>query len=321
MEQIQSLLDPVKDEDSRVKVLTNNLAKDAAIHIEPATEDEYTVSIEARQGKNPLEHKEDQKAIKNILEQVKQADDARLAQIAQQREAFKKKMAHPLLREDERTALEAQLEAFEKNLKDTLMTESDQQNSRLKSALEHRRMKRRDLFNQISEERQSKVLHTFQTRANNKVNMVLNQGAARDLALRLQNGFEKHEFMQVTENYLEAKGMREYTDLVNALFEERTRALRGYIFELMTQKQTEYRLLQEEFEPQRQFLRNKKAKGLLDEEKFKIVIDRLNDEQTEREHDVDLEYSEKEAALREELEKCRIDAECEQKKLLKDRQT
>lgn len=74
--------------------------------------------------------------------------------------------------------------------------------------------------------------------------------------------------MQVTENYLDNKNMKELVDLMNALFEERTKALRGYIFELMTQKQTEYRLLQEEYEPQREFLRRKKAKGLLTEEQF-----------------------------------------------------
>jgi len=234
---------------------------------------------------------------------------------------LKVKLDHPLLDDDERTRINAQIEAYEKQLSDNLRTESDQQSSRLKRALEESRGKRKDLFNQISEDRQNKVLDNFRSRANNKVNIALNEGAARDLSLRLQNGFEKHEFMQVTENYLDMKNEKEYIDLSNALFEERTRALRGYIFELMTQKQTEYRLLQEEYEPQREFLRNKKQCGLITEEQFNTLIDRLNDEQTERESDVDLEFSEKENILKEELEKCRIDAEVEQKKLLKDRQT
>lgn len=108
---------------------------------------------------------------------------------------------------------------------------------------------------------------------------------------------------------------------MNSLFEEKTNSIRAYIFELMNEKQADLNTVRQEFEPQREFLRQKKAKGLLTEEEFRAALDRLHEEQTERENDVELEYSEKETRLNEEIEKVQIEAENEQKKLLKDRQT
>lgn len=51
MEQIQSLLNPVKDETNRVKYLTNNLAKDVAILKDTPADDEYEDSAEAQKAK------------------------------------------------------------------------------------------------------------------------------------------------------------------------------------------------------------------------------------------------------------------------------
>jgi hypothetical protein len=50
-------------------------------------------------------------------------------------------------------------------------------------------------------------------------------------------------------------------------------------------------------------------------------MDRLSNELTEKKMDVEIEYSEKEKQLREDLEKIKLEAEAEQKKILKDRQT
>jgi len=50
-------------------------------------------------------------------------------------------------------------------------------------------------------------------------------------------------------------------------------------------------------------------------------MERLNAEMAERKMDLDIEYSDKEKAVTEELEKIKLDAETEQKKILKDRQT
>lgn len=50
-------------------------------------------------------------------------------------------------------------------------------------------------------------------------------------------------------------------------------------------------------------------------------MERLNTEMAERKMDLDIEYSDKEKAVTEELERIKLDAETEQKKILKDRQT
>jgi hypothetical protein len=43
-----------------------------------------------------------------------------------------------------------------------------------------------------------------------------------------------------------------------ALFEERAKSLRKYIFELMTQKQTELELIREEFRPRFELLKERR---------------------------------------------------------------
>jgi hypothetical protein len=48
-------------------------------------------------------------------------------------------------------------------------------------------------------------------------------------------------------------------------------------------------------------------------------MERLNTEMAERKMDLDIEYSDKEKAVTEELERIKLDAETEQKKILKDR--
>jgi hypothetical protein len=63
------------------------------------------------------------------------------------------------------------------------------------------------------------------------------------LAKRIQAGFSKDEAVQVTENYIDHKNQQELTDLMNSLFEERAKALRRFILELLTQKQNALQLL------------------------------------------------------------------------------
>ena len=75
------------------------------------------------------------------------------------------------------------------------------------------------------------------------------------LAKRIQAGFSKDEAVQVTENYIDHKNQQELTDLMNSLFEERAKALRRFILELLTQKQNALQLLSQEIEPQKELLR------------------------------------------------------------------
>jgi len=67
----------------------------------------------------------------------------------------------------------------------------------------------------------------------------------------------------VTENLLDQKSQQEAVDLMNSLFEERARALRQFMLDLLTQNQLEFDDLADEYEPQKEFLRQKRVKQLL----------------------------------------------------------
>jgi hypothetical protein len=80
---------------------------------------------------------------------------------------------------------------------------------------------------------------------------------------KLNEKFDGDEMVQVIENYLDTKNMSELQKLMLALFEERAKDLRRYVFELMTQKQTELELIREEFRPRYDLLKEKRAKGYI----------------------------------------------------------
>lgn len=108
---------------------------------------------------------------------------------------------------------------------------------------------------------------------------------------------------------------------MNSLFEEKAKALRRYILELALEKQQQLDDLKGEMEPQKEFLRQKKVKNLITPTEFQAGLDRLTQEETERAQDIEIAFNDKEKELREEIDHVKIDAEAEQKKLLKDRQT
>ena len=108
---------------------------------------------------------------------------------------------------------------------------------------------------------------------------------------------------------------------MNSLFEEKAKALRRYILELALEKQQQLDDLQGEMEPQKEFLRQKKVKNLITPTEFQAGLDRLTQEETERALDIEIAFNDREKELREEIDHVKIDAEAEQKKLLKDRQT
>ena len=80
-------------------------------------------------------------------------------------------------------------------------------------------------------------------------------------------------------------------------------------------------MLSQEIEPQKELLRQKRAKLLLTQEEFQAALEKLTQEETERQQDIEIEFADKEKEVREELERLKIESEQEQKKLLKDRQT
>lgn len=125
----------------------------------------------------------------------------------------------------------------------------------------------------------------------------------------------------MSENYIDKRNKQELIDLMQTLFDERANALRKFIYELMKEKQRDLQELKEEYDPLREMLRQRQANGLISDEDYKNHMERLNKEEHDKRMDIEILYSDKEAAANEELEKARLDAETEQKKVLKDRQT
>jgi hypothetical protein len=108
---------------------------------------------------------------------------------------------------------------------------------------------------------------------------------------------------------------------MNSLFEERARALRLFMLDMLTQKQQEFDDLLNEFEPQKELLRQKRVKNLLTLEEFTSALERITVEETERHQDIEIQFADKEKEVKEQLKLMKAQADCEQMKQLKERQT
>ncbi len=128
---------------------------------------------------------------------------------------------------------------------------------------------------------------------------------------RIQAGFNKYEAVQVTENYLNQKNEEEAIQLMNALFEERAKALRHFILDLLTQKQYEIDMIKSEYEPVKEFLRQKRVKGLLSLEEFTSALERITGEESERIADIEILYADKEKQIKQDLQVMKYQADSE----------
>lgn len=120
---------------------------------------------------------------------------------------------------------------------------------------------------------------------------------------------------------LDKKNKQELIDLMNSLFEEHANALRLHLFELMKQKHQEIELLKDEYATMKKQLLSRRQKDLITADEYRIEFDRINKEESEKMVDLEIKFDDKEKEIKEDLEKNRLQAEAEQKTLLKDRQT
>jgi hypothetical protein len=108
--------------------------------------------------------------------------------------------------------------------------------------------------------------------------------------------------VQVIENYLDTKNLSDLQKLMLALFEERAKGLRRYVFELMSQKQTELELIREEFRPRYDLLKEKRTKGLITSDNdYQELVSRISKEENDRRVDVEIAIGEMEQKMEEEL--------------------
>ena len=324
MDQLQSLLKPVKDEDERLERITGKeLMESSAINHAGTGADtsrsdlNVSISSEAKQAEAALQ-KEDTKEVDRIQKEIDRQNNAQKMKIAQQREQMQKSL-ESATNEADRDKLRAQMDAYEKNLQEQIRKDQDEQNSKLKSALEARRAKRKALRDKVAQEKHDKIADTFNTRANAKVMKGGDAGRAEQMADKIATGFDKDQQVQVGENYLDKKNKQELIDLMNALFEERAKALRKHMAELLLQKQGELDDLRLEYGLQKDNLRKMKADGLIGDEDYENQMEVLNKEEHDKKMDIEISYADKEAEINEDLEKAKLEAEAEQKRMLKDR--
>ena len=93
------------------------------------------------------------------------------------------------------------------------------------------------------------------------------------------------------------------------------------MIDLLSQKQDEFDLLSDEYEPQKEFLRQKRVKGLVSLEDFTAALERLTVEETERRQDIEIEFADRERSLIAEIEIIKLESDNNQLKALKDKQT
>lgn len=106
-----------------------------------------------------------------------------------------------------------------------------------------------------------------------------------------------------------------------SLFEERAKALRKYILELMTQKQTELEFIREEFRPRFDLLKERRIKGLINDEQYRQQVEELNKEESNKKVDAEIAIGELEQKMEEEITLQASQAKSKAEELLKDRQT
>ena len=72
--------------------------------------------------------------------------------------------------EEDKNELLQQIEAFEKNLAEKMRVEGEEQNLKLKQALEERRTRRKNLREKVAKEKHERIKDTFNNNATGKVN-------------------------------------------------------------------------------------------------------------------------------------------------------
>ena len=81
------------------------------------------------------------------------------------------------------------------------------------------------------------------------------------------------------------------------------------MIDLLSQKQDEFDLLTDEYEPQKQFLRQKRVKNLVSLEDFTAALERLTVEETERRQNIEIEFADRERSLRQEIEIVKLESD------------
>jgi hypothetical protein len=221
--------------------------------------------------------------------------------------------------------LVAQFDELRKTLEEKQAREISDQDRKLEEALRRRRERKQEVVKDIGV-KQQKIVEQIAARTADELieanfpsdQQPLDEEAVRRAFDRLHSKFNDDEMVQVIENYLDSKNMTELQQLMLALFEERAKSLRKYVFELMTQKQTELEMIREEFRPRFELLKERRQKGLIsNDDIYRQQVEKLSKEESDRRMDVEIAIGELEQKAEEDLQLLGIQARARGEEALK----
>ncbi|CDW71824.1 gcc2 and gcc3 domain-containing protein [Stylonychia lemnae] len=326
IEQIKQLLKPVVNEDLRIQALLDS--EDIVRPLERSTDvtqDYRSNQSQAAPFQKQIElvaEEEDQK-INNLLEDMKKQADRQNKDHELQKQTLLRKIEEATDSKEKQRLMD-QFEKLRKNIDEIQNREAEEQNQKLRDALLNRKARKQKINSKVKEVQQESVLKQVDERTKELLDKNLQKESVEDdvknMAEKLKSKFEKDELIQVAENFLDQKHLRDLQEYMLALFDERAKALRKYIFDLMTQKQTELELIKEEFQPQYDFLKDKKAKGLITDSQYRDMMAKLQEEESDKRIDAEIQIKELEQKMEEELMIQSVKNRADVEQALKDKQ-
>jgi len=259
--------------------------------------------------------------IQDQLRQEMEKTTAAAAKADERRRELKKRL-ESTNDEGEKRRLLGQLDQVDKDWADRLAQENDLQHRRLKAALEERRRARKKAKDDRAEKKEKEMVAAASAALDGIVNVdeTETEEKAQQLVGAIDEEFSPEDVVQATEGYLDKAHQKELLDLMNSMFAERSKMLKKMLFEMMAQKQGEYELIGAEFAPQYAFLKEKKSKGLIGADDYKMRLEKLSEEESDRKMDIEIEFGEREQRLQDEAERLRLEKEAALKADLKQRQ-
>jgi len=260
LETVKGLIKPIDDEDGQIANLKNELNTSMVIKKSdknlPVVEKNYNEEEDVKELQKELDkvRRAEDKKIEKMQEEIRLEAERKQKEIEEQRAAYQAKI-DAAGSENEKKNLMKQLDKLNMDFNGEIKKETDAQNSKLREALKARRQKKKALNDKIGDLKNEKVKKDIMDNTNNLVNGDVTADRQKQVVDKIKGKFGENQKVQVAENYLDSKNQQEMIDLMNSLFEQRTKALRHLIAEINNQKVADLEALKQEFEPQYEFLR------------------------------------------------------------------
>ena len=238
LETIKGLIDPVDEEDDKIKALKDDLNTSMVIKKSdknlPQVDKNYNEEEDVKELQKELDkvRRAEDKKIEKMQEEIQKEAERKQKEIEAQRSAYQAKI-DAAGTDGEKKNLMKQLDRLNMDFNSEIKKETDAQNSKLREALKARRLKKKKLNEQIGDLKNEKVKNDILENTNNLVNNNVSADRQKQVVDKIKGKFGENQKVQVAENYLEGKNQQEMIDLMNSMFEQRTKALRQMIYEIM----------------------------------------------------------------------------------------